>query len=109
MKTMKKLVSLSLVAVMMFALVACGGSDIVGTWSATEMGIKVTYTFEDDGTGSAETLGMKMDLEYEVDGDEITMKVSMMGVSEEDTYKFKIDGDTLKLTKDGETLELTRE
>ena len=50
-----------------------------------------------------------MDLEYEIDGDEITMKISMMGVSEEDTYKFEIDGDTLKLTQDGQTLELTRE
>ena len=108
MKTMKKLVSLSLVAVMMFALVACGGSDIVGTWSATEMGIKVTYTFEDDGTGSANTAGIDMDFEYEVDGNEISMKLSFFGETQEGTGTFEIDGDTLKLTIDGETAEFTR-
>ena len=108
MKTMKKLVSLSLVAVMMFALVACGGSDIVGTWTTTQNGVTVTYTFEDDGTGSANTAGIDMDFEYEVDGNEISMKLSFFGETQEGTGTFEIDGDTLKLTIDGETAEFTR-
>ena len=108
MKTMKKLVSLSLVAVMMFALVACGGSDIVGTWTTTQNGVTVTYTFEEDGTGSANTAGIAMDFEYEVDGNEISMKLSFFGETQEGTGTFEIDGDTLKLTIDGETAEFTR-
>ena len=109
MKTMKKLVSLSLVAVMMFALVACGGNDIVGKWTTTQNGMTMTYTFEDDGTGSANASGISMDFEYEIDGDEITMKISFFGETQEETGTFKIDGDTLTITLAGETAEFTRE
>lgn len=108
MKLMKKLVCLALVAMMTLSLVACGGSDIVGEWTMEENGITTTYKFEDDGKGSVGASGFTMDFEYETDGDEITLKISFMGATEESKGTFEIDGDTLKLTIDGETQELTR-
>ena len=109
MKTTKKLISLALIAVMMFALVACINSDIIGTWVLEKDDITVTYTFENTGTGSAQAPGITMDFKFEINDDELIMETITFGITRTEVYTFEIDGDTLKLTKDGETIELTRE
>lgn len=120
---MKKIISVVLVLVMIFALASCGGSPnkkaIVGTWklvdteTETEYGLgiqftddgKVRYGLTEDMFGDDEDidealagLDMLMTIEYEIKSDtemELTAKALFGLASESDTVEYKLDGDTL--------------
>ena len=91
-RTVKALLAMALIAAMLFALVACGGSksDIVGTWKLSSM--------EEDGDAvdldSLEELGLTCTLKVKSDG---TAKIS----AEDVDFKATLKDDTLTL-KDGD-------
>ena len=122
---MKKIFSMVLVLVMVFALASCGGSknekNIVGVWklvdteTETEYGLGIEFTkdgklryglteevFEAIGGGDAEDvmdgLDLLMSFEYEIKSDtemEITMK-AFLGLAKEKTdVSYALNGDTL--------------
>ena len=66
---MKKIIALLLVAVMCFAIAACGGEsakkEIIGTWETTEMG-GISFTFNEDGTGTYSDKPMKWKYDNEL-------------------------------------------
>ena len=66
---MKKIIALLLVAVMSFAIAACGGEsakkEIIGTWETTEMG-GISFTFNEDGTGTYSDKPMKWKYDNEL-------------------------------------------
>ena len=94
---MKRIISTILVAVllvcMMFTLASCG-KKLNGTYSREEDGLKLSYTFNKDGTFEG-TLDLGLlgehdfEGEYEIDGDEITLKYELMGEEIDETYDFK--------------------
>ena len=120
---MKKIISIALVLIMIFALASCGGSPnekgIIGTWklvdteTETEYGLgiqftddgKVRYGLTEDMFGDDEDidealagLDMLMTIEYEIKSDtemELTAKALFGLASESDTVEYKLDGDTL--------------
>ena len=106
MKKIKKIISLTLVA--LFAVVfltACGGDDheLVGTW-VWEGDTAFTYTFNDNGTGSrgGNADFPTADFEWHVDEDEenlllIECSVSMFGVNSE-RWNFIVEDDAIVLT-----------
>lgn len=105
---MKKRIIAMLLAVMtMLALVGCGGG-IEGTWTATQDGVTMEYTFEKDGKGSVSVSGMTLDTTWKTDGDKLKLTMSMLGQSQTQEYTYKVDGDKLTLTLDGDTVELKR-
>lgn len=113
---MKRVIALSLVLVMALSvLVACGGKggsgdsgNLIGSWSATEEGVEVIFTFKDGGKGTMSSMGIEMDMTWSTDGDKINMSMSFMGETEEMSGTYKIEGNKLSLTADGETLVLTK-
>lgn len=107
---MKKTLALILVVVMLSAtLVACGGNSILGSWEATQDGVTMKLTFEEDGKGSVTTMGATVDMTWSVDGDKLTASMSVLGMSE-DIFKdatYSVDGDNLSITYEGETVVFT--
>ena len=119
---MKKIISIALVLIMIFALASCGGSPnekgIIGTWklvdteTETEYGLGIQFT--DDGKvryGLTEDmfeggdidealagLDMLMTIEYEIKSDtemELTASALFGLAKESDTVEYKLDGDIL--------------
>ena len=119
---MKKIISIALVLIMIFALASCGGSPnkkgIIGTWklvdteTETEYGLGIQFT--DDGKvryGLTEDmfdggdidealagLDMLMTIKYEIKSDtemELTASALFGLAKESDTVEYKLDGDTL--------------
>lgn len=108
---MKKLLALLLVfASLTVILASCGGGSIEGSWEATEDGVTMTYTFEEDGKGKVSMEGVELDLTWSTSGDKISASLSMAGATEElfTDADYEIDGDELTITYEGETLTLTR-
>lgn len=113
-RTVKALLAMALIAAMLFALVACGGSksDIVGTWklssmeedgdavdldSLEELGLTCTLKVKSDGTAVLDLFGDTTDLKWE-DG-------KMWAAGEEDfTVSYKLSGNKLILEEGGEKL-----
>lgn len=109
---MKRTLALLLVVVSLTVmLVSCGGNSIEGTWTATEEGVTMTMTFEDDGTGSMSTLGMTYDITWSTDGDKLTVSMSVMGMTQEvfTDAEYAVDGDELTITVAGESTVFTKE
>ena len=119
---MKKIISVALVLIMIFALASCGGNPnekgIIGTWklvdteTETEYGLGIQFT--DDGKvryGLTEDmfdggdidealagLDMLMTIKYEIKSDtemELTASALFGLAKESDTVEYKLDGDTL--------------
>ncbi len=119
---MKKIISIALVLIMIFALASCGGNPnekgIIGTWklvdteTETEYGLGIQFT--DDGKvryGLTEDmfdggdidealagLDMLMTIKYEIKSDtemELTASALFGLAKESDTFEYKLDGDTL--------------
>ncbi len=110
---MKKILALSIVAVMMMLFCSCSSdASIVGDWTAeiSESGITVTttYTFNEDNTGKISVMGVDVKFTYEIDGDKITIKSEALGEEVNETMTYSLDGDKLTITSEGETLEFTR-
>ena len=112
---MKKILALTLILVMVFALCACGGGKnaAVGTWKLTGLfeggedysaylamlGMDMTLVLNEDGTGSMEMMGEKIDVTW---GDgKIT--------NEGESIPFSVDGDKLTMEEDGSQLVFTRQ
>ena len=112
---MKKILALTLVLVMVFALCACGGGKnaAVGTWKLTGLfegeedysaylamlGMDLTLVLNEDGTGTMEMMGEKIDITW-ADG-----KI----MNEGESLSFSVDGDTLTITEEGERMVFTRQ
>ncbi|WP_027438389.1 DUF5640 domain-containing protein [Lachnospira multipara] len=110
MNKLKKIFAMSFCTVMLFALVACKGDSLVGTWSGSEDDISYTFVFEKDGKGSLDLSGVSIPFEYEVKDDEITIKMTLLGQTEEDKYQYKISKNKLTITDEtNEVIELTKQ
>ncbi|SEF86789.1 MULTISPECIES: DUF5640 domain-containing protein [Lachnospira] len=111
MKTFKKMTTVIFASVLLFTLVACGGSkSVVGTWTSVEDDIAYTFVFEKDGTGSLDLSGVSVPFEYKVEDDTITLTMTLLGTTEEDEYTYELSDKTLKLTDDANvTIELTKQ
>ena len=91
-----------LLASMLLALTACGGSNepetpadpakaIVGQWKYKSG--NYVYTFKDDGTGSYDAAGTLMEFTYEIDGENLSILYS--GSSAPFKTTFSINGKEL--------------
>ena len=101
MKSVKKFVLAALMAALMaFALCACGGSNVEGTYVVSE------YNGQSIDTALAQMKEMGVEMTAETLGT-ITLAsgnkatLAMMGASKTGTYE--VSGETLKITIDGET------
>ena len=103
---MKKVLALSVVAVLMLALLtSCFGGrdideDLVGTWYAPFVG--EMYTLNDDGTGTMFGVG---DIEWWVDGDNFYVRVN----GESTGFPYTYENGVFTTTVEGVELELTNE
>ena len=109
---MKKVLAMTLVLVMVFALCACGGKSLAGTWELismksdgvdyTEMlqstGVTITLQLNEDGTGYIDFAGEKEDITWDKDG------ITSDGVK----VPFTTDGNTLTLAENGAEMTFSR-
>ena len=100
---MKKTVSILLLLVMIFTLVACNGNkELVGKWNLNEaelVGMEIIMTITDD---QLEVLGEFYD--YKVKGDKIVVEND----GQEVEVAFEVDGDTLTFGSGDEIQIYTR-
>lgn len=84
-------------AVLMVSLcfVACG-NKLSGTYSAEEMGIKTSYTFDGDKV-TMEALGMSVEGTYEIKDDKIIITAEVLGVESTEEYDFEKGKDFIKV------------
>ena len=104
MKTMRITACVLLAVVLLTALVSCGGSSIVGKWTAEEAGVEMTFEFNADGTGKMGTMGMNVDTTWKVDGNKLSVTMSVMGIENTTEFTYEVKGNELSLTADGETI-----
>ncbi len=100
---MKKLALIcALLLVVVCVLTSCGAS-VVGTWEYVEESflgdVKMTYTFNSDGTGSMNLLGVATDFTYTLEGDVLAITTSVFGVEHTDEYTVSVKGSQLTLTE----------
>ena len=106
---MKKIISLLLVVILSFGLVACGASKteiispIVGTWESEAYGLTMIYMFEKDGTyenfiDSSSIQGTEGTYVF----DEEAGTLSLTHEEETNTMEIKINGDVMVLTFDND-------
>ncbi len=108
MKRTKRIVALVLAVMLTFAMAGCGKSSLIGTWEATQDGIKTSYTFEEDGTGKMSVMGFDVDMTYTTSGDKLTVKSSVLGMETEESYTYKVSDKTLTLKDGDKTWELKK-
>ena len=113
MKRIKRLIICVTAFVCVLSLAACGErkkSDLAGSWSGSNGGYDVTFTFNEDGTGEMSISGIQLNITYTVDGDTLTVNKTVLdGTQTEDyTYKLSNKGKTLTLTSASGDTELTK-
>lgn len=86
---------------------AAASDALQGSWSVTEEGIEVIYTFNGDGTGVVEMAGMAMDMTYSINGNTVTYTLTVAGESESQTLDFTVNGNELTLTDGTDALVFT--
>lgn len=93
---MKKILSLLLIAILTFSLVACGSEEatIVGSWESVDVSGAI-YNFGEDGKGSYEFMGASMDFTYTDDGTSVTIQYTT--ATEPNVFKYTIDGKKLSI------------
>ncbi|MBR3972238.1 MAG: hypothetical protein IKJ83_05095 [Ruminococcus sp.] len=87
---------------------AAASDALQGSWSVTEEGMEIIYTFNGDGTGTIEMMGMALDITYTIDGSSVTYTMSETGQSESQTLDFAVNGSELTLTDGTDALVLTK-
>ncbi len=110
---MRKILSVSLVVVMVFMLCACMAPEkaIVGVWKSqtTVLGVvtEVSYTFNEDGTGVLSNV-LDLAFTYSFSGDKLLITTSALGIENTEEYTYELKWDTLTLTGEKDTVELKK-
>ncbi len=96
---MKRLVSILLIAVTVFAFAACGKEKaeeitLVGSWKY-DGSLDYTYIFEDDGNGAYAYGDTKMEFTYKDNGDSV--EILYTGNTEPNVFKYTIEGKKLSI------------
>ena len=105
MKKTVRILAVAMVAVMLCLVLASCGNKLSGTYSAEQMGIKVSYTFKGDKV-TMKAMGTEIEGTYEIKDDEITIKYEIAGEEVEETEDFeKKDSKTIVING----VELTKE
>ena len=108
---------LSILAILMLILTACGGGtniqeEIIGQWEIRDetLGVAMIFSFKEDGALTIWMDDMPIDGTYTWMDDTTVQMTMTMGEQRQDiTGKVKIDGDQLTITNElGETETLTR-
>lgn len=111
MKKTTALIAAILIICSLFA--ACSSSEntsIIGTWTLTEDGATIEYTFNEDGTGNISAMaGMfKIDFAYKITDGNLTFQELGDEVMGSEPYGCTVSSDKLTLTLKGETIVLER-
>ena len=100
---MKKLALLSALLILAVCILTSCSPNIVGTWEYVEESflgdVKMTYTFNSDGTGSMNLLGVSSDFTYTLEGDVLAITTSVFGIENTDEYTVTVKGGQLTLTE----------
>ncbi len=92
---MKKLLSLTVIAIMLLSVLAgCGAKKPEGEYYSADLGFSII--FEDDDTLVMEVMDQKVSCDYEIDGDKITLEME----GEKETADFSFEDDTVTIDGD---------
>ncbi len=92
-KTSKIIVSVLLLATMIFTIAACGG--LSGTYTATDGSGSLTFNGDQITMSVANLLDLKGT--YTINGDKIKIRFEVAGQSTEQEYSFKQEGNSVFL------------
>lgn len=110
-KITKRVQALLLIAVLVFAMTACGKKEtIVGTWQVSANGSTEEYVFSSDGTGTHTLSGLSpINIAYTTDGDKLSIKLTILGQEKEESYTYKLDSGKLTITDNGQDTVFNRQ
>ncbi len=110
MKKTLALIAAILVICSLFAACDSANSGIVGTWTLTEDGATIEYTFNEDGTGDISAMAgmLKVEFAYSIKSGKLTFHELGNEVMGTEPYGCSISGDKLTLTLKGDSMVLER-
>ena len=106
MKKMKRIIICVTAIMLMLSFVACKNSknsELTGSWTGSNGGYEIAFTFNEDGTGVMSISGIQLNISYSVDGEKLTINKT-----EDYTYKLSNKGKKLTLTSASGETELTK-
>lgn len=103
---MKRIIAVTMMLAMVFALVACGSDEaeqtLIGTWKY-DGPVEYSYVFEEGGKGAYVFGETRMEFTYTDNGDSV--EILYTGNTESNTYKYKIEDGKLQIEDSfGETV-----
>lgn len=103
--TSKKLITMILISIIAFTLVACGSKvTIAGSWALAQNGSTEEYVFNQDGTGTHTLSGIdSINIEYKISGETLTITETILGKKTDTQYTYKLESKKLTITKDGQS------
>lgn len=111
MKTIKRVLSISMIMAMTISLCACGKAKLQGSWQTGEdADTQYTFTFNDDGSGTMSCYGLnEFSINYSTtDESKITIEYTILGQVQTEEFTYELDKKTLKLTRNGSTITLEK-
>lgn len=113
MKKMKRIIICVTAIMLMLSFVACKNSknsELTGSWTGSNGGYEIAFTFNEDGTGVMSISGIQLNISYSVDDEKLTINKTVLdGTQTEDyTYKLSNKGKKLTLTSASGETELTK-
>ncbi len=104
---------IAVVAIIIFAaifllLLKSDEDKLIGSWSMSEGGVEMIWTFESGGSGNVEAMGVEIPFTWSLNEASKELRITMSGDTNVLDYRF-IDDNTLELTAEGEDpVRLTR-
>ena len=74
MKKMKRIIICVTAIMLMLSFVACKNSknsELTGSWTGSNGGYEIAFTFNEDGTGVMSISGIQLNISYSVDGEKL--------------------------------------
>ena len=108
---MKKSLIGTLLVLITFILVACGGSnnsDLIGTWEREHDFGTTIMTFSEDETGTWTISGLSNEADFEWSTNNGTLTKEFLDIDEIEAFEYRIDGNNLIIIEDGNEFVYTR-
>ena len=94
-KTLKRIVSLLLLATMLVCVLSACEIKLNGTYISTEGLVKQSFTFKDDNKVDVSAFGIDVEGEYHIEDGKITITYSLLNLSYDWEKSFEKKGDSI--------------
>jgi hypothetical protein len=97
-----------IIAAIFLLLIRSDEDKLIGSWSMSEGGVEMVWTFDSGGSGNVEAMGIELPFTWSLNEASKELRITQYGSTTVLEYRF-IDDNTLELSEAGEDpIRLTR-